>query len=62
VIGARVKIAQHDGATAVPGLFAIGQAWQRTRRSATIYGVIADAPHLADLIVRRLVARQRRAA
>jgi putative flavoprotein involved in K+ transport len=62
VIGARGEIAQHDGATAVPGLFAIGQAWQRTRRSATIYGVIADAPHLADLIVRRLVARQRRAA
>jgi uncharacterized protein (DUF736 family) len=62
VIGARGEIAQHDGATAVPGLFAIGQAWQRTRRSATVYGVVADAPHVADLVTGRLTSHRRLAA
>jgi putative flavoprotein involved in K+ transport len=62
VIGKRGEIVQRDGATAVPGLFAIGQPWQRSRRSATIYGVVADAPHVADLVSRRLSARRRIAA
>jgi putative flavoprotein involved in K+ transport len=44
VIGERGEITQRDGATAVPGLFVIGQPWLRSRRSATIYGVVADAP------------------
>ena len=62
VIGERGEITQRDGATAVPGLFVIGQPWLRTRRSATIYGVVADAPHVADLVSRRLAARRRVAA
>lgn len=62
VVGERGEIAQRDGATAVPGLFAIGQPWLRSRRSATIYGVVADAPHVADLVSRRLAGRRRAAA
>jgi putative flavoprotein involved in K+ transport len=62
VVGERGEIAQRDGATAVPGLFAIGQPWLRSRRSATIYGVVADAPHVADLVCRRLAGRRRAAA
>jgi putative flavoprotein involved in K+ transport len=62
VVGERGEISQRDGATAVPGLFAIGQPWLRSRRSATIYGVIADAPHVADLVARRLAERRRVAA
>jgi putative flavoprotein involved in K+ transport len=62
VIGERGEITQRDGATAVPGLFVIGQPWLRTRRSATIYGVVADAPHVADLVSRRLARRRRVAA
>jgi hypothetical protein len=37
-------------------------ARQSGDRRATVYGVIVDAPHLADLVVRRLAARQHRAA
>jgi putative flavoprotein involved in K+ transport len=62
VVGERGEIAQRDGATAVPGLFVIGQPWLRSRRSATIYGVVADAPHVADLVSRRLAGRGRAAA
>jgi putative flavoprotein involved in K+ transport len=62
VVGERGEITQRDGATAVPGLFVIGQPWLRSRRSATIYGVVADAPHVADLVSRRLAARRRVAA
>jgi putative flavoprotein involved in K+ transport len=62
VIGKRGEIIQRDGATAVPGLFTIGQPWLRSRRSATVYGVVADAPHVADLVTRRLSARRRVAA
>jgi putative flavoprotein involved in K+ transport len=62
VVGERGHIAQRDGATAVPGLFVIGQPWQRSRRSGTIYGVIADAPHVAGLVARRLEPRRRIAA
>jgi putative flavoprotein involved in K+ transport len=60
VIGKRGEIIQRDGATAVPGLFTIGQPWLRSRRSAT--GVVADAPHVGDLVTRRLSARRRVAA
>jgi putative flavoprotein involved in K+ transport len=62
VIGERGRIAQRDGATAVPGLFVTGQPWQRSRRSGTIYGVTADAPHVASLVSRRLEAGRRIAA
>jgi hypothetical protein len=34
----------------------------RTRRSGTIAGVAADAPHVADLVVRHLATRRRAAA
>lgn len=62
VVGERGEMIQRDGATPVPGLFVIGQPWMRSRRSATIYGVVADAPHVADLVARRLAARRRVAA
>ena len=62
VIGAHGEIIQRDGATAVPGLFVIGQPWMRSRRSGTIYGVVEDAPHVADLVTRRLAERRRVAA
>ena len=61
IVGDRGEITQRDGATAVPGLFVVGQSL-RSRRSGTIYGVAADAPHVADLVTRRLAAGQRRAA
>jgi putative flavoprotein involved in K+ transport len=62
VVGKRGQITQRDGATAMPGLFVIGQPWQRSRRSGTIYGVIADAPYVAGLVARRLQAPRRIAA
>jgi putative flavoprotein involved in K+ transport len=62
VIDKRGEIIQRDGATAVPGLFAIGQPWLRSRRSSTVYGGVADAPHVANLVTRRLSARRRIAA
>jgi putative flavoprotein involved in K+ transport len=62
VLGGRGELSHRDGATALPGLFVVGHPWLRSRRSATIYGVIADAPHIADLVTRRLVARRRLAA
>jgi putative flavoprotein involved in K+ transport len=62
VVGERGELVQSDGATAVPGLFVIGQQWLRTRRSGTIYGVAADAPHVADLVMHRLAPLRRLAA
>jgi putative flavoprotein involved in K+ transport len=62
VVGERGALIQRDGATAVPGLFVIGQPWLRSRQSATVYGVIDDAPHVAHLVVGRLTARGRLAA
>jgi putative flavoprotein involved in K+ transport len=62
VVGARGQIIQRDGSTAVPGLFVIGQPWLRSRRSATVYGVVADAPHVADLVTGRLTSHRRLAA
>jgi putative flavoprotein involved in K+ transport len=58
VVGARGEIVQRDGATAVPGLFVTGQPWLRTRRSGTIYGVVPDAAHIADLVAHRVAARR----
>jgi putative flavoprotein involved in K+ transport len=60
--GPRGEIIQRDGSTAVPDLFVIGQPWLRSRRSATIYGVVADAPPVADLVTRRLASHRRLAA
>jgi len=48
--------------TPVPGLLVVGQPWLRTRRSAMIAGVAADAPHLAALVAERAFGRRRRAA
>ena len=62
VLGERGKIAHREGATNVPGLFVLGQSWLRTRRSSSIYGVIADAPHVAELVMGRLAERRRLAA
>ena len=62
VVGARGEIIQRDGSTAVPGLFVLGHPWLRSRRSATVYGVAVDAPHVADLVTRRLASRRRIAA
>jgi len=58
LIGERGALPHHDGATAVPGLFVLGHPWLRTRRSGTISGVAADAPHVADLVVRHLANRR----
>ena len=62
VVGERGEIVQRDGATALRGLFVAGQPWLRSRRSGTIYGVAADAPHIADLVARRVAGRERLAA
>jgi hypothetical protein len=62
VVGERGEISRRDGATAVPGLFVIGQQWLRTRRSGTVYGVLADAPLVADLVADRLAPPRRLAA
>jgi hypothetical protein len=51
-----------DGATALPGLYVTGQTWLRTRRSGTIHGVVADAPHVAELVAARLAGRRQLAA
>jgi putative flavoprotein involved in K+ transport len=62
VRGERGRIAHRDGATAMPGLFVTGQTWLRTRRSGTIHGVVADAPHVAELVAGRLAERRQVAA
>ena len=54
VRGERGRMVHRDGATALPGLFVTGQTWLRTRRSGTIHGVVADAPHVAELVLDRL--------
>ena len=56
MVGERGEIVQRDGATALPGLFVTGQPWLRSRRSGTVYGVAADAPHIAGLVLQRLAA------
>lgn len=58
----RGRVLHRDGATAVPGLFVTGLPWLRTRRSSTISGVAADAPHIADLVAARRAAPARLAA
>ena len=62
VTAERGALPHHEGATAVPGLFVLGHPWLRTRRSGTISGIAADAPHVADLVVRHLATRRRAAA
>jgi putative flavoprotein involved in K+ transport len=61
VTGERGALSHHDGATAVPGLFVLGHPWLRTRRSGTISGIAADAPHVADLVVDHLATRRQAA-
>lgn len=62
VLDARGGVVHRDGATAVPGLFVVGHPWLRTRRSSTISGVAADAPHVADLVARDHAMARRLAA
>jgi putative flavoprotein involved in K+ transport len=62
VVGAGGALVHRDGATAVPGLFVVGQPWMRTRGSGTVYGVATDAPHVAALVSRHLSRRERLAA
>jgi putative flavoprotein involved in K+ transport len=62
VRGERGRMVHRDGATALPGLFVTGQTWLRTRRSGTIHGVVADAPHVAELVAARLAERRQIAA
>lgn len=62
VRGERGRMVHRDGATALPGLFVTGQTWLRTRRSGTIHGVVADAPHVAELVAARLAGRRQLAA
>jgi putative flavoprotein involved in K+ transport len=62
VLDERGKVRHRDGATALPGLFVVGQTWLRTRRSGTVYGVSADAPHVAGLVASRLASGSRLAA
>ena len=57
VLDERGKVLHRDGATALPGLFVVGQTWLRTRRSGTVYGVTADAPHVAGMVAGRLAQR-----
>lgn len=62
VLDDRDEIVHRQGATDVPGLFVAGQPWLRSRRSAMIYGVVADAPHLAAQVADRSAAPVRVAA
>ena len=47
------ELVHREGVTAVPGLFALGLRFQRTRKSHMLGGVGDDAAHLADLILAR---------
>jgi putative flavoprotein involved in K+ transport len=62
VLDERGKVLHRGGATALPGLFVVGQTWLRTRRSGTVYGVTADAPHVAGMVAGRLAQRRALAA
>jgi putative flavoprotein involved in K+ transport len=62
VLDERGKVLHRDGATALPGLFVVGQTWLRTRRSGTVYGVTADAPHIAGMVAAHSAKRERIAA
>jgi putative flavoprotein involved in K+ transport len=44
------------GATAIPGLFAIGAPWLRTRGSGIVYGVDRDAAALAETVTTNLAS------
>jgi putative flavoprotein involved in K+ transport len=50
VLDARGDIRQHEGRTAVAGLFTIGMRFQRVRKSSWLDGVGGDAIQLADHI------------
>ena len=55
-LDARGEIDHRDGITRVPGLYVLGQRFQRTRRSNFISGVGADAV----TVTRHLLSRPRR--
>jgi len=44
-------IRHQDGRTDVPGLWVLGQPWQRTRGSSLLGFVERDAEHIADELV-----------
>jgi putative flavoprotein involved in K+ transport len=49
------ELVQHEGISPVPGLYVLGQRFQRTRRSNFLDGVGADAV----IVTRHLLARHR---
>jgi putative flavoprotein involved in K+ transport len=53
VLGPDGELVHDEGVTAVPGLFALGLRFQRTRRSHFLGGVGADAIGLAEVILAR---------
>jgi len=53
VLDAHGKLVHRQGVTAVPGLFALGLRFQRTRRSHFLGGVGDDAAQIARAIVVR---------
>jgi putative flavoprotein involved in K+ transport len=57
VLDAHGELVHREGVTAVPGLFALGLRFQRTRRSHFLGGVGDDAA----LIARAIAARARHA-
>jgi putative flavoprotein involved in K+ transport len=48
---------QRRGVTDVPGLYFVGLHWLHTLASGLLYGVAADAEHVADALDRELSAR-----
>ena len=44
------------GAAPIPGLFAIGSPWLRTRGSGIVYGVDRDAAAIAEMVTTRLAS------
>jgi putative flavoprotein involved in K+ transport len=53
VLDANGELLHRQGVTAVPGLFALGLRFQRTRRSHFLGGVGDDAAQIARAIVAR---------
>ena len=52
VLDADRRLVQRGGATASPGLFAIGLPWLRTRKSGIVWGMREDAQAVADAILK----------
>jgi putative flavoprotein involved in K+ transport len=61
VLDAKGEIRQHHGRTAMPGVYVVGQRFQRYRNSNFIDGVGRDAISVADDLARRRTASTSRA-